>query len=132
MCEQLQKIIEQNIPSQKLRCPQMYKILQTDGTRNEVPPITLPKNQMHRMKKKWKPVRDTGYVTCKVRPIKIKPGISTETQKIRRSWKDIKQTLREENCQVKLLYEAKLSIAIVKESVYSTIKPNLYNKFTLN
>lgn len=87
---------------------------------------------MHRMKKNLKTVRDAGYVTCKVRPIKIKPGISTETQKIRRSWKDIKQTLREQNCQAKLLYEAKLSIAIDKESVYSTIKPNLYNKFTLN
>lgn len=83
---------------------------------------------MHRMKKNLKTVRDTGYVTCKVRPIKIKPGISTETQKIRRSWKNFKQTLREQNCQAKLLYEANCH----KESVYSTIKPNLYNKFTLN
>jgi hypothetical protein len=38
------------------------------------------------------------------------------TIKARRSWADIIQTLREHKCQPRLLYPAKLSIAIVGEN----------------
>ena len=57
-----------------------------------------------------KAVREKGHVTCKGRPIRITPDFSTETMKARRCWTDTIQTLREHNCQPKLLYPAKPSI----------------------
>ena len=71
---------------------------------------------MHKAKKKYKTVRVKGQVTYKGRPIRIKPDFSTETMKARRAWTDIMQTLREHKGQPKLLYPAKLSITIDRET----------------
>ena len=57
-------------------------------------------------------VREIGQVTYKGRPIRIPPDFSPETMKARRCWTDVIQTLREHNCQPRLLYPAKLSITI--------------------
>ena len=57
-----------------------------------------------------------GQVTYKGRPIRITPDFSPETMKARRSWEDLMQILREHKCQPKLLYPAKLSIAIDGET----------------
>jgi hypothetical protein len=65
----------------------------------------------------------------KYRTIRITPDFSPETMKARRSWTDIIQTLREHKCQPRLLYPAKLSITIYRETKYSVTKPNLYNIF---
>jgi hypothetical protein len=51
-----------------------------------------------------KAVREKGQVTYKGRPIRITPGLSPETMKARRYWADVIHTLREHNCQPRLLY----------------------------
>jgi hypothetical protein len=56
--------------------------------------------------------REKGQVTYKGRPIRITPDFSPETMKARRSWTDVKQTLRGHKCQPRLLYLAKFSITI--------------------
>jgi hypothetical protein len=45
-----------------------------------------------------KAVREKGQVTYKGRPLRITPYFSPETMKARRSWTDVKQTLREHKC----------------------------------
>jgi hypothetical protein len=45
-----------------------------------------------------KAVREKGQVTYKGRPIRIKPDVSPETMKARRSWADIIQTHRNHKC----------------------------------
>jgi hypothetical protein len=59
-----------------------------------------------------KEVREKGQVTYRGRPIRIIPYFSPETMKVRRSWTDVIQTLREHKCQRRLLNTAKLSITI--------------------
>jgi hypothetical protein len=54
-------------------------------------------------------VRETDQVTYKGRPIRITPVYSSETIKARRSWTDVIWTLKEQECQPRLLYPAKLS-----------------------
>ena len=63
-----------------------------------------------------KSVRGKGQVTYKGRPIRITPDFSPETIKARRSWTEVIQTLREQKCQRRLLYPAKLSISIDGET----------------
>jgi len=63
-----------------------------------------------------KAVREKGQVTCKGRPIRITPDFSPETMKVRRSWADLIQIIREHNCQHRLLYPAKISITIDGEN----------------
>jgi hypothetical protein len=48
--------------------------------------------------------------------MRITPDFSGETMKTRRSWTDVIQTLREHKCQPRLLYPAKLSITIERET----------------
>jgi hypothetical protein len=47
---------------------------------------------------------------------RITPDFSAEILKARRSWRDVIQTLREQKCQPRLLYPAKLSFFIDGES----------------
>jgi hypothetical protein len=49
-------------------------------------------------------------------PIRITPDFSRETMKVRRSWADVIQTSREHKYQPRLLYPAKLSITINRET----------------
>jgi hypothetical protein len=60
-------------------------------------------------------VRGKGQVTHKDRSIRITPDFSTETQKARRSWTDVMQTLSEHKCQLMLLYPVKFSITIYRK-----------------
>ena len=61
-------------------------------------------------------VREKDQVTYKGRPIRITPDFSPENMKTSRSWTDAMQTLREQKCQPRLLYPAKLSITIDGET----------------
>jgi hypothetical protein len=70
---------------------------------------------MHKTKN-IKSSKGKGQVTYKSRPIRITPDFSPETMKARRSWADVMQTLREYKCQPRLLYPAKLSITIDRET----------------
>ena len=101
--------------------------LQIDWTRKEIPPDTIIRTT-HALNKDriLKAIREKGQVTYKGRPIRITPDFSPETMKARRSWTDVIQTLREHKCQPRLLYPAKLSIAIDGETKIFHDK----NKFT--
>jgi hypothetical protein len=55
-------------------------------------------------------VKEKGQVAYNGRPIRIIPDFSTNTLKARRSWTDVIQTLREQKCQPRLLFQTKLSI----------------------
>ena len=63
-----------------------------------------------------KAVRGKDQATYKGRPIRITPDILLDTMKARRSWTDVIQTLREHKFQPRLLYPAKLSITIDRET----------------
>jgi hypothetical protein len=63
-------------------------------------------------KKILKAVREKGQVMYKGKPMRITSDFSTEAIKARRSLADVIQTLREQKCQPRLLYAAKLSITI--------------------
>ena len=72
---------------------------------------------MHKNKERiLKSVRQRGQVTYKGRPIRIIPDFLPETRKARRSWEDVIQTLREQKCQPRLLYPAKLTLTIDGET----------------
>jgi hypothetical protein len=85
-----------------------------------------------------KAVRKKGQVTYKGRPIRITPDFSPETMKVRRSWKDVIQTLREHKCQPRLLYPTKISNTIdgetkvfhdkIKFTYYLSMNPALQRK----
>jgi len=57
-----------------------------------------------------KALRDKDQVTYEGRPIRFTADFSPETMKARRSWADVIHTLREHQCQLRLLFQAKLSI----------------------
>jgi hypothetical protein len=63
-----------------------------------------------------KAVKEKCQLTYKGRPIRVTPEFTPETVKARRSRTDVIQTLREHKCQSRLLYLAKLSINIYKET----------------
>jgi hypothetical protein len=72
---------------------------------------------MHRKKERiLKALREKCQLTYTERPIRITLDFSLETMKAKRSWEDLIQTLREHNCQPRLLYPAKLSITIDGET----------------
>jgi hypothetical protein len=73
-----------------------------------------------------KAVRGKRQVTYKGRPIRIIPDFSPRTVKARRSWTDVKQTLRENKCQPRLLYQAKLSITIDGETKCIPLQKQIY------
>jgi hypothetical protein len=52
--------------------------------------------------------------------------------KIRRSWTDVIQTLRENKCQSRLLYPAKLSITIDGETKVSHVKTKFTHYLSTN
>jgi hypothetical protein len=51
-------------------------------------------------------------VTCKDKPIIRTSDFSIQTLNARRSWKDIFQALKENNCQPRLVYPPKQSFLI--------------------
>jgi hypothetical protein len=63
-----------------------------------------------------KAVREKGQVTYTGRPMRITGDFTAETKKVRRSWTDVIQTIREHKCQPRLLKTAKLSITIDGET----------------
>jgi hypothetical protein len=54
-------------------------------------------------------------VTNKGKPIRITADFSIQTPNAKRSWKDIIQALKENNCKSRLVYPAKLSFLIEGE-----------------
>ena len=48
--------------------------------------------------------------------MRITGDFTAETKKVRRSWTDVIQTIREHKCQPRVLYPAKLSVSIDGET----------------
>ena len=69
---------------------------------------------------------EKGQVTYKGRTIRITPEFTPVTIKTRRSWADVIQTLREHNCQPRLLYPAKPSITVDGETKILHKKKQIY------
>ena len=114
------KIIEENFPNLKKEMPMnIQEAYRTpnglDPKRNSSHHIIIKTPNALNKERILKAVREKGQVTYKGRPIRIIPDFSPETMKARRSWTDVIQTLREHKCQPRLLYPAKLSIAIDRE-----------------
>ena len=63
-----------------------------------------------------KAAREKGQVRYQGRPIEITTDFAPETMEARTSWKNVIETLREHKCQPRLLYPAKLSIAMDGET----------------
>ena len=70
------------------------------------------KSSHHIIKRILKAERGKGQVSYKGRPFRITQNFSTETMNSRRAWSEVMQCLRENKCQSRLLYPAKLSINI--------------------
>ena len=79
-----------------------------------------------------KAVREKGQVTYKGKPIRNTRDFSPETMKARRSWTDVIQTLREQKCQPRLLYPAKLSIALDGETKVFHYKTKFTHYLSMN
>jgi zona occludens toxin (predicted ATPase) len=79
-----------------------------------------------------KAVREKGQVTYKGRPIRITPDFSPETIKASRSRAEVIQTLREQKCQPRLLYPAKLTITIDGETKVFQDKTKLIQYLSTN
>jgi hypothetical protein len=87
-----------------------------------------------------KAVREKVQVTYKGRPVKITGDFSLDTMNAGKSWRDVKQTLREHKCQPRLLYPATLSITLdgetkvfhdkTKFTHYLSMNPALQRKIT--
>ena len=60
------------------------------------------------------------------------PDFSPETMKVRRSWTDVIQTLREHKCQPRLIFPAKLSISIDEETKVSHGKIKFTHYLSMN
>ena len=87
-----------------------------DQKRNSSHHIIIKTPNVQNKERILKAVREKDQVTYKGRPIRITGDFSPETIKGIRSWTDVIQTLREHNCQPRLLYSAKLSITIDGET----------------
>ena len=94
-----------------------------DQNRNTSCHIIIKTPKVLNKERKLKAVRDKGQVTYKGRFIRITPDFSPGTMKARRSRADVMKTLREHKCQPRLLYPAKISITIYRETRYSMINP---------
>jgi hypothetical protein len=87
-----------------------------DQKRNSSSHIIVKTPNALNKEKILKAVREEYQVTYKGRLFRSTSDFSSETMKDRRSWADIIQTLREHKCQPRLLYPAKLSVIIDRET----------------
>jgi hypothetical protein len=115
------RIIEENSSNVKKEMPmniqEAYRTPNSlDHKRNSSHNIIIKTANAQNKEQILKAVREKGQVTYKGRPIRIIPYFSPGTMKARRSWADVIQTLREQKCQPRLLYPAKLSITIGGET----------------
>jgi hypothetical protein len=59
-----------------------------------------------------KTVRQKNQIICKGKSIKIKADFPTETLRARRAWSEVFQTLKENKCSPRILYQAEISFKI--------------------
>jgi hypothetical protein len=127
-------IIEENLHNLKREMPMnIHGAYRTpnrlDQKRNSTRHIIIRTTNALNKDRILKAVRERGQVTYKGTPIRITRDYSPDTMKSRRSWADVIHTLREHKCQPRLLYPAKHSITIDRETKVSMTKPNSQNIF---
>jgi hypothetical protein len=128
------KIIEENFPNPMKEMPmniqEAYRTPnRLDQKRNSAHHIIIKTPNALNKERILKAVREKGQVTYKGRTIRIIPDFSSETIRVRRSWADVIQTLREHKFQLRQLYPTKLSITIDVETKIFQTKKSLSNIF---
>jgi hypothetical protein len=86
-----------------------------DQKKNHPRHITIKALSTQNKERILKSAKEKREVTYKGKYTRITQDFSTPTLNARRSWKDIIQALKENNCQHRLIYPAKLSILIEGE-----------------
>ena len=114
------KIIEENIPNLKkemfIEVQEGYSTLNMGLEKKSSRDIIIKTLNAQSKQRILKAAREKDQVTYKYNQTRITPDFSTETMKARRAWSEVMQTLREHECQPRLLYPAKLSINIDGET----------------
>jgi hypothetical protein len=115
------KIIEENFPNLKkeihMNIQEAYRTPnRLDQKRNSSQHIIIRTTHALNKDRILQAIRGKDQVTYEGRPIRITRDFSPETLKATRSWTDIIQTLREQKCQPRLLYSAKLSVTVDREN----------------
>jgi hypothetical protein len=131
------KIVDENSPNMKKEMPvniqEAYRTPnRLDQKRNSSRHIIIRTKNALNKDRILKAVREKGQVTYKGRPIRITPDFSPETMKARRSWTDVKQSLREHKYQPRLLYPANLSLPIYGETKVSLDKTKFIQLLSTN
>jgi hypothetical protein len=80
-----------------------------DQDRNSFCPIKIKAPNAQNKDRILKVVSEKGQEIYKDKHVRIKPDLTTETHKARRSWADVIQTLTEHKCQPMLLYTQQYS-----------------------
>jgi hypothetical protein len=115
------RVIAENLPIlKKKRVTQVQEAYRTlnhqDQKRNTHRHIKIKTFSTQNKESVLKATKEKRQVTYKGNPIKITADFSTQTLNAKRSWKDIIQALKENNCQPRLVYSAKLSFLIEGET----------------
>ena len=115
------KIIEENFPKLKKDIPMKVQVAYRTPNgldqKKKAPHHTIFKTQNVQNKERiLRVAKEKDQVTYKDKPIRNIPDFSVETMKVRKSWTDVLQTLRDHRCQTSLLYPVKFSITIDGEN----------------
>uniref|UniRef100_A0A5F9D1G6 L1 transposable element RRM domain-containing protein n=1 Tax=Oryctolagus cuniculus TaxID=9986 RepID=A0A5F9D1G6_RABIT len=80
-----------------------------DQKRSSPRHVVIKLSTVKHKEKILKCAREKRQITLRGSPITLTADFSSETLQARREWRDIAQVLRENNCQPRILYPAKLS-----------------------
>jgi hypothetical protein len=70
---------------------------------------------MQKKERMWKATREKHQITYEGKLIRIAKDFSTETLKVSGAWNGVFQILKENNCQLRLLYSEKLTFIFERE-----------------
>jgi hypothetical protein len=101
------KIVTENFPNLEKSIPMQMQ----EATRTPNRPDQNRSTPRHIIIKTTD-TKNRERIPCKGKPIKITAHFSTETLKARRAWGEIFRALNENNCNLRILYPAKLSFKI--------------------
>uniref|UniRef100_A0A8D2DIM8 L1 transposable element RRM domain-containing protein n=1 Tax=Sciurus vulgaris TaxID=55149 RepID=A0A8D2DIM8_SCIVU len=108
------EIISENFPNLKNEMEnQVQEAYRTPNTQNYNRPtprhIIMKIPNIQNKDRILKAVREKNQITFRGKPIRISADFSIQTLKARRSWNNIFQALKENGCQPRILYPAKLT-----------------------
>jgi len=114
MSNLLDEIITENFPELKKETDiQIVDAYRTPNIQNHSRPtprhIVMKISNIQNKEKILKATREKRKITFRGKPIRLTTDFSTQTLKARRSWNNVFQTLKDNGCQPRILYPAKLS-----------------------